>query len=95
MESIFVPQDLDEAVKQAINHCLERGALSREDTVVVTFGHPHGRAKTNSLRILNVEEVLQAGGDLLAYQSALQSLEYMTRILEREISAFTASWATS
>ncbi len=61
VESILVSQDLDEAVRQAVNHCLERGALSMEDTVVVTFGHPHGRAKTNSLRILSVEEVLQAG----------------------------------
>ncbi len=61
VESLLVSQDLDEAVRQAVNHCLERGALSKEDTVVVTFGHPHGRAKTNSLRILSVEEVLQAG----------------------------------
>ncbi len=61
VESLLVSQDLDEAVRQAVNHCLEKGALSRGDTVVVTFGHPHGRAKTNSLRILSVEEVLQAG----------------------------------
>ncbi|MDK2372840.1 MAG: pyruvate kinase [Candidatus Korarchaeota archaeon] len=61
VESLLVSQDLDEAVRQAVNHCLERGALDIEDTVVVTFGHPHGRAKTNSLRILSVEEVLQAG----------------------------------
>jgi len=61
VESLLVSQDLDEAVRQAVNHCLERGALNIEDTIVVTFGHPHGRAKTNSLRILGVEEVLQAG----------------------------------
>lgn len=58
VESILVPRDVDEAIKQAVNHCLEEGWLREDDAVVVTFGHPHGRAKTNSLRILGVKEVL-------------------------------------
>ncbi len=61
VESMLVPQNLDDAVRQAVERCLREGALGRGDTVVVTFGHPHGRAKTNSLRILSVEEVLQSG----------------------------------
>ena len=58
VESLMVSGDLDEAVRQAVNHCLEKGTLSMEDTVVVTFGYPHGKAKTNSLRIVSVKEIL-------------------------------------
>lgn len=63
VESLLVSKDLDEAIKQAISHCLEAGHISENDTVVATFGYPHGKAKTNSLRIIEVSEVLNQAGE--------------------------------
>ncbi len=59
VESMMVSGDVDEAVREAVSRCVDRGILSSGDRVVVTYGHPHGRAKTNTLRIISVEEVLE------------------------------------
>ncbi|ACB06910.1 pyruvate kinase [Candidatus Korarchaeum cryptofilum OPF8] len=61
VETIDVTGDLDEALSYALSYCMDRGILSEEDRIVVTYGHPHGEAKTNTLRILSVRELQRAG----------------------------------
>ncbi len=61
VETIDVTGDLDEALSFALSYCMDRGILSEDDRIVVTYGHPHGEAKTNTLRILSVRELQRAG----------------------------------
>ncbi len=54
VESLKVDGDEEEAIRQAISYCLEDGTLKEGDKVILTMGYPHGKARTNTLRILEV-----------------------------------------
>ncbi|RDD54061.1 MAG: pyruvate kinase, partial [Candidatus Korarchaeota archaeon NZ13-K] len=58
IEILDVGLDTEEAIEKALKYCLDNELISEEDCVVVTYGHPHGRAKTNTLRIHRVRELL-------------------------------------
>lgn len=58
IEVLDVSLNTDEAINNALKHCLESKLVSEDDDVVITYGHPHGRAKTNTLRIHKVSELL-------------------------------------
>lgn len=64
IEVLDVPLKTEEAIEKALRHCLEREIVSKDDSIVITYGHPHGRAKTNTLRIHKVGELL-SGSDLI------------------------------
>ncbi len=54
VESIEVGEEEELAVRQAIQYGMREGFLREGDKLVLTMGYPHGKAKTNTLRIIEV-----------------------------------------
>ncbi len=55
VESLEVGEDEEEAIQQAMDHGIKEGLLKAGDKMVLTMGYPHGKAKTNTLRIVEVK----------------------------------------
>lgn len=59
VESLDVSLDTEEAIEKALKYCLDNKLVSLDDSVVITYGYPHGIAKTNTLRVHRVRELLE------------------------------------
>ncbi|MEM0017973.1 MAG: pyruvate kinase [Candidatus Korarchaeum sp.] len=58
IEVLDVSLNTEKAIEEALMYCLKNNLVSEDDKVVITYGHPHGRAKTNTLRVHGVSELL-------------------------------------
>lgn len=59
VESLDVSLDTERAIEEALRYCLDNKLVSSDDSVVITYGYPHGEAKTNTLRVHKVGELLR------------------------------------
>ncbi len=60
IEVLDVGSNTEEAIEGALEYCLDKKLISGDDEIVITYGHPHGKARTNTLRIHKASELLSS-----------------------------------